>query len=221
MLKPRPKRASLRVSLIVLSVLLLVQGVVALRSGQVAVAGLCLGGFACATITLRSWYRGRAMVLRVPAEPTPSAVKARVLVAIVVPDQIPHLGELLGASDLGEADVTVLAIRPASTAREAGLEGDGDPRLAAEIARAVALAKRPVGLMRVVGPNPAFVTFAVALRLGASRVVVASDADTSAEVQRQRCALAWEGFLHLVRPSKSRWSPPTLGPRSSSSFERA
>jgi hypothetical protein len=211
---PRKEGRTVPVGLIVVSVLLAVQALFALRAGRITSAGICLGALGWAGMTLRNWYRkhGRAVPGTTAGQPlaAPLAAPGSALVAFVYPDQIDRFGELFAAVDLASQDVNVLAIDPSTCSSETGSAAtffsaesilrERDPRLVGVLARAAASAARPVALIRAAGLDPAAVVLDAALRLRASRVVVLRADDTSPAEQRRFCVTAWES-LPSPRPA--------------------
>lgn len=218
------------VGLCLVSFLLLCQAVVALRAGRITTAGICLGALGYAALTLRSWYRARGAMAVGKPEHEPAA-PGGVLVAIVYPDEVDRLGRLLAAVGPASQPMMVLAVdamsssvgtEPRATFSDAErFLRERDPRLRAQLSRVVAGAGWPVVLMSATGHDPALVVLDVALRLGASRVVVLRAEDTSTEEQRCRCSAVWDGLpsprsgLHVEMIAADGDAPPMvieLGP---------
>jgi CheY-like chemotaxis protein len=181
------------------SLLLFGQALLALHAGRITTAGICLGGFAYGAARIQRWYRARGA-----ARDESAAARDSALVAIVYPEQMGCVGELLAAAEPASRHVLVLAVEPGPGPAEtapggpfaspAGILRARDPRLFAELGRAVAVAGRPVALMSAAGPDPAVVVLSAALRLRVSSVVVARAEDTSLGEQCHRCVLAWESL---------------------------
>ncbi len=113
--------------------------------------------------------------------------RARSIAAIVYPDQVDGLDELLATTNSSSDDVTVLAIEPAP-GRPPALPRE--EALALSLCRATLRASRPIALMHAAGADPAVIALEVAVRLRAHRLCVLH-ADGSAEVQMQRCMDVW------------------------------
>lgn len=201
--------------LLVVAVLLLGLMFVALSSGKIAVAGICLGALFVTALTLRDRYRSRAAGLHGAAR-RESQVEAHtiarggVLVAMVYPDQRPYLPTLITEAKPFSGVLVVLAVGlahdPHHAASEAlrveadRLRGEQDPGLLGALEHAMRTAGQPVTLMRAFGADPAASALEIARLLCPSRLVVLRAADTSADEQRRRAVLVWES-LRPPRPA--------------------
>jgi hypothetical protein len=173
----------LRLGFFVVSALLLLETIMALRAGRMTQAGICLGALATALVLMRD-VGGAA---RRTATEAPARARPITIAAILYPDQADGLDELLATTNPSSDDVTVLVIEPTP---EGAPALSREEALALSLCRATLRASRPITLMRATGADPAVIALEVAVRLQARRLCVLH-ADGSAAVQMQRCTDVW------------------------------
>lgn len=203
------------IGLLLFAALLVVLTMRALFSGMIGVAGVCLGALFSIAVALRNHARSRASGLygvawravRVEAH---ALVNSGVLIAVVDPDQRPHLAALIAeAKDISEV-LAVLAIDPtsspprtASWARREEDDGCGpaqDRGPLGALESATRVEGRPIALMRAFSSDPARTALEIARLIHPSHLVVLRAEHTSAEEQQRRATVVWES-LKRPRPA--------------------
>jgi hypothetical protein len=175
-------------AVLLVSAVLLVHVIVALTAGEIAAAGIGVGGLSFALFLLRDQHRAQAAPRRRMDGERPRP-DGSTLVAILYPDEVDCLGDLLRAVEPSAPEVIVVGVTENDGARL-----ERDPRVIDVLSGAVARTGRPVSLIGAAGPDPSALVFETALALDVSRVVTPCTEDTSLEEQRHRCLAAWQSL---------------------------
>ena len=121
------------------------------------------------------------------------------LIAIVCPDQLAQLPDLIARASVASESLVVLAIEPAVVGAKLAIPRPApkllaaqDPRTRAALEKAFARLRRPVTFMTASGLDVATVTLDVARRIAAREVFALSADGLAADADARRAACVWQ-----------------------------